>query len=118
MIIDINTGKIKENIPHGKDYRQWRSKLSDNDYSKIVEDLNSKIDGEEIHTAGWMPGSDWTGTAYEPIYNALGKNQQKAAMFFGLIVYTVFMDRPEKWGFGRFELEGKHIRSLTYFRLE
>lgn len=33
----------------------------------IEEALNSMIDGDRIHTAGWMPGGDWTGTPFQAI---------------------------------------------------
>lgn len=75
------------------------------------------IDGDGIHTSGWMPGTNWMGTVSEPIYHACKKNQTQAALFFGLIVYKVFMERPEAWACGRFVLNGKNIKSLTYFRV-
>ncbi len=36
----------------------------------MVTRINEPIDeaGSEIATAGWLPGSDWTGTAFEPVY--------------------------------------------------
>jgi len=27
------------------------------------------IDADEIHKAGWMPGYNWSGTVFEPIYS-------------------------------------------------
>ena len=110
-------GKRVTTLPHPKDYNTWRNRLSDADYEAIEDDLNRRIDAGDIHTAGWMPGSDWTDTVFEPIYHtACRKNITHAAMFFGLIVFNVFMDRPEKWIFGRFEKDGKDIGSITYFQ--
>ena len=80
-------------------------------------DLNNKINAADIHTAGWMPGKIWKGTVFEPILNKACKgNQTQAGLFFGIIVFKVFMDRPEKWICGRFEKDGKDIGSITYFR--
>ncbi|MCR8747223.1 hypothetical protein [Romboutsia lituseburensis] len=117
MIIDINTGKEKKGMPHSKNFYSWMKALPSIEYDKIVETLNDMIDGDEVHTAGWMPGSNWIGTVFEPIFLSLGKNEKKAALFFGLIVYKVFMDREDVWACGRFELNGKSIGSLTYFRV-
>jgi hypothetical protein len=68
--------------------------------------------------AGWMPGHDWTGTVFEPIYHACGRRVDTAALLFGLIVFKVFMYREDYWGCGRYEKDGKPIHSMTYFRLK
>lgn len=117
MIISIDTGRQKTRLPHSKDFYKWRKNISDTDYDIVVNELNSKINADEIHTAGWMPGHNWMGTVYESIYHACNENEIKAALFFGLIVYKVFMDRDDVWACGRFELNGKSIKSLTYFRV-
>lgn len=61
----------------------------------------------------------FTGTVYEPIYEACGKNVSQSGLFFGLIVFYILMNREDKvWGFGRFEKDGKQIASMTYFVLD
>ena len=63
-----------------------------------------------------LPGHDWTGTVYEPIYEACGRNVSQSGLFFGIIVFNLLMNRDDKvWGFGRFEKDGKQIASMTYF---
>ena len=63
-----------------------------------------------------MPGNDWAGTVYEPLYYACGRNETQSGLFFGLIVFKVLMERTDYvWGFGRFEKDGVAIRSMTYF---
>lgn len=53
---------------------------------------------------------------YQPIYElAAQRNPDLAAQLFGLLVFTVFMERPETWWTGRFELDGREIGSRTYF---
>ena len=74
MLYSIDTGKYITRIPHKSDFDRWMSKLSEDDYKKIKQELNSKINQKDINTAGWIPGHDWTGTVYEPIYEACGKN--------------------------------------------
>ncbi|MGN4425712.1 hypothetical protein ACTFQN_18000 [Bacillus cereus group sp. MYBK30-1] len=117
MIISVDTGKIKKKLPYQEEYEKWKVNLSSEDLKRITYVLNQMINEDEIHTSGWMPGSNWMGTVFEPIYHACNRNQTQAALFFGLIVYKVFMDREEIWACGRFDLHGKNIKSLTYFRV-
>ena len=119
MLYSIATGKYVTSVPHKKDFDRWMKNLSAEDYGKIEDALNEKIDQNDINTAGWLPGHDWTGTVFEPIYDACGKNVSQAGMFFGLIVFDLLMNREDKvWGFGRFEKDGKQIASMTYFVLQ
>jgi len=118
MIYSIEKGEFITKLPHEKDFKVWRKRIGDNDYNTIVDELNKRIDGDEVHTAGWMPGHDWTGTVFEPIYHACGRRIDTAALFFGLIVFKAFMDRDDYWGCGRYEKDGKPIHSMTYFRLK
>lgn len=118
VLYSIDSGKYVTSVPHKKEFEKWMKNLSIADYSKIEDTLNAKIDQNDINTAGWLPGHDWTGTVFEPIYNACGKNVTQAGMFFGLIVFELLMNRQDRvWGFGRFEKDGKQITSMTYFTL-
>ena len=118
MLFSIDTGKYVTRIPHKKDFDKWMSNLAEDDLVKIEDELNTKIDSNDINTAGWIPGHDWTDTVYEPIYEACNKNAVQAGMFFGLIVFNLLMNRPDRvWGFGRYEKDGKPIASMTYFIL-
>jgi hypothetical protein len=86
----------------------------------MVARINELIDasGAEIATAGWLPGSDWTGTPFEPIYTVAARNDfERSALFFGQLVWYVVMMRPEPWGSGRYQVDGRDIGSRTYFRL-
>lgn len=119
MLYSIDTGKYVKFLPHKRDFDRWKSHISDADYQKVVDAINEKIDENDINTAGWLPGNDWTGTVYEPLYYACGRNQTQSGMFFGLIVFETLMLREDKvWSFGRFEKDGVPIRSMTYFVLD
>ncbi len=118
MLYSVEEGKRIEFIPHEKDFRIWRSRLTDSEYQAIVDELNSRINKDEVHTSGWIPGSDWTGTVYKPIYSkaCLGDETQ-AGLCFGLFLWVVMMERPEWWSCGHYEKDGIPIKSLTYFRV-
>ena len=55
-------------IPYCQDFGQWPSRLADEQFESICNGLRGTIDGEDLHTAGWIPGNDWTGTTLHPTY--------------------------------------------------
>lgn len=111
------TSKIVSRPPYPKDLAIFESRLSREELSAINTWIDERIAGDEIHTAGWMPGRDWRGTVLEPIWTKSARgNETLAAQAFGLFVYVRFMKHPEDWISGRFELNGRDIGSRTYFR--
>ncbi|HST57787.1 MAG TPA: hypothetical protein VLK84_03795, partial [Longimicrobium sp.] len=107
MLISIDTGRPVSTIPHAKDYLAWRSRLTAGQYEAIVDELNTRIEAGEVHTSSWMPGANWQGTVFQPIYeDACNKNPNAAALFFGLILWNVMMERDDCWSYGRFEKDG------------
>jgi hypothetical protein len=81
--IDSAVTKIT-NIPHEKDYRRWRDLLNDDEYSAIQAALRAMIQGGEIHTSSWMPGSDRSETPFESIYTkACNYDEVASALCFG-----------------------------------
>lgn len=121
MLIDIDTGRVLGvPVKFKKDFDTLRSRLTLEQFQGAVTRINELIDGAggEIATAGWLPGSDWTGSPFEPLYTEAARlNYDIAARFFGLLVWYTVMDRPERWGSGRYEKDGKDIGSRTYFIL-
>ena len=104
--------------PHEAEFNLWRSRLTSNQVDAIRSELRNRIDGDEIHTAGWMPGNDWTGTVWEHIYtDACQYNVELSGYCFGLFVWQEIQEHPEAWSFGRYEKGGIPIDSLTYFRI-
>lgn len=117
MLFNIDTGKLVTKDPHKDNFKTWRDRLSDTEFNAIVNQLNSLIDKDEIHTSSWMPGNDWTGTVYEPIYTkACNCDENLSGMCFGLFVWYVFKERPDEWYHGKFENNGIPIGGMTYFR--
>ena len=105
-------------IPHEDDFRTWRSRLTQEEFRAIYDNLHSRISDSEIETSSWIPGSDWTGTVFQPIYEkACLCDFKAAAKFFGLILWHVVMKHDEDWSFGRYELNNVPIEGLTYFRI-
>ena len=118
MLYSIDSGSYIKSIPHQADYDRWRSGISDEEYMAIYEELDSRISASEIETSSWMPGRDWTGTVFQPIYeNACQYDVGAAAKFFGLILWHVVMEHEEVWSFGRYKFGHIPIEGLTYFRI-
>jgi hypothetical protein len=122
MLIDIETKQAIDDIPHEKDFRRWRRGLSDLQYDAITAELNDRIDNaladKQILTSSWIPGHDWSGTVFEPIYvNACDENADESGLCFGLFLWVALQQREEAWAFGRYEKNGVPIRGLTYFRV-
>jgi hypothetical protein len=113
-----NTRKLITQIPHQEEFAIWKSQLTSREIEEIKNALDEKIDSEKVHTSSWIPGSDWSGTPFLPIYSkACKQNEEASAKCFGLFVWEVFMEREEDWSFGRFEKNGMQIAGLTYFKI-
>src|SRR5437667_8971046 len=120
MLIDIASGNVVTKVPYRREFDVLRSRLSDAEFEAMVTRVNELIEqaGGEIATAGWLPGADWTGSPFEPIYTKAARGDfQRSALFFGQLVWYAVMERPERWASGRYDLDGKEIGSRTYFRL-
>ncbi len=119
MLYSLDRLQKVTTIPHRKEFDVWTKRLTAREMKDITDELDRLIDGSEIQTSSWMPGSDWSGTVFLPIWEkACGRNVDAAAQCFGLILWKVMMDRPEHWSFGRYKLSDVPIRGLTYFRID
>jgi hypothetical protein len=119
MLYSIEDNTIINYIPHLREYNIWRNLLLDHEYSAIVAEINKRISGKKVQTSCWIPGSNWSGTVWEPIYTkaCLGIKED-SGLSFGLFVWVVMMERPETWAFGKYKKDGFDIRGLTYFQVE
>ncbi len=105
MLYSLDRFQQITTVPHEREFRVWTSRLSLSEMKAIKEELNRRVDSGEVHTSSWMPGADWTGTVFQPIWEkACLKNVEAAAKCFGLILWQVMMERPELWSFGRYKL--------------
>ncbi|GJQ61155.1 MAG: hypothetical protein SCALA702_02080 [Melioribacteraceae bacterium] len=117
MLFEIETGKRVNIMYHSKEFELWKNRLSKKEFDDIIENLESMIDRDEIHTSSWMPGSNWEGTVYEPIYTkSCNEDKNLSGLCFGLFVWYVFLNRQDEWYFGKFNKNGFPINGMTYFR--
>ena len=119
MLYSIDTQSKIESIPYSRNYNKWRSRLTDDEYNAIFDELMSRISDSQIKTSSWIPGADWRGTVFQPIYDkACNQDENASAKFFGLILWDVFMKHDVIWSFGRYKLNEVPIAGLTYFRID
>lgn len=121
MLINVETNEPIDDIPPSRrqNFDIWRSRLTEQESQAIMTRLDDMIETGDIHTSSWMPGSDWTDTPFQVIYEkACRQNFDQAAMCFGLFVWLAFINRPERWASGRYEKDGAPIGGMTYFRVD
>jgi len=119
MLYSIDSNSYVWTIPHREDFDIWRCRLPDDEYDAITAELASRLVGDEIQTAHWIPEGDWSGTIFAPIYTTACRLDSKAAeKFFGLILWSLLIEHEAVWGFGRYTKDSIQIdEGLTYFRL-
>ena len=129
MLRDFDGGKPGlpvTQVYFAQQYAVWQSRL--NRYQPLAfPSIWHEIDGhfstaalhpsKQLLTMTWIPGPDWTGTVYDPIYYALAMSHDASAKFLGLIFMDVAIHRDEWWGSGHYELRGEAITGRTYFLL-
>ena len=101
-LYSVDSQRYVDTIPHPENFELWRARLTSEQFDAICRELRSMIDGNEIHTAGWMPGSNWIGTSWEPIYTDACLRSREASGYC----------------FGRYKKDGMPIVGMTYFRLD
>ena len=120
-IMDLNSGAAVSGVlargDRGKMYHLAVSRLSNTELIDIRHALDSRIAGSRIETASWIPGSDWRGSAYQPIYEKAARfNADMAALMFGLFVWEAFERHHLDWYTERFSMGGEEDRFRVYFR--
>lgn len=114
--------KMVTKVPYDHMNRPIINRIPPHYLVAIIDEINNRINAvcntpNELITAGWIPGNDWTGTVWEPIYFAAKMDHDRAGMVFGALVFEAIMNRPEDWSFGKYQVDGRNIGSNTYFRI-
>lgn len=118
MIYSLNAEKFLYSIPYIEQYNLCRANLREEDYEAITAHLNKFVEETQIQTSSWIPGANWEGTVFEPIYSdACFCDPNLSAKFFGQLLWEVIMNDEKVWTFGRYEKDGIPIDGLTYFVL-
>lgn len=87
-------------------------------YINVAEALNEYIDSvpkDNPIFSSFVPGSDWTGTPYQPLYFACNQNKEHSGWLFGLILWQIMINRSDSWIFKPSDKDDD-ILGTTYFR--
>jgi hypothetical protein len=122
-IRDLSSGKAITGVlsrgDRGRSYDLLCSRLSSEELCSIRDTLDQRIEGKRIETSAWIPGSDWSGTVYHPIWEkGARKNHELSGMMFGLLVWEAFERHPDDWYTERFSMGGDEDRFRVYFKAE
>ena len=113
-------GKSMNGVPHKQAFDACCRKMSIQDVDAIMQELDRlfteahQSPGNEFLVSSWIPGHDWTGTVFQPIYVASDYDTERAAQNFGLFVWSAAMEHDEKWAFYR--CEKLKVPGMTYFK--
>lgn len=102
------------------DYHRWCAALAAIDphrLDQVKAAINAYIDGKDYFRASFIPGSDWTGTIFEPLYDACNQSWDNSRWFFGLIAWEAVTERDDDWAFLQPEL-GDPLISKEYCRIQ
>jgi hypothetical protein len=121
MLVQIDgNGDLKDitALPHKADFDRWRAGLTDTEYDAIRDEIDRRVGDQEVNVSSFLPGADWSGTPFWPIYASAGNRDFDAARkFFGLLVWEYMMNRDDAWSFGRYDIRGVAVEGLVYFRV-
>ena len=118
MLYNLNDEPMTT-LPHADDYQLWRSNISDNDYDRIVADINTfvdNIDDQQSFISSYLPGQLWGSTPCQPLLDACGQSREQAGLFFGLIVWEAIKARNDEWYFKPADREDRDFMGKVYWR--
>lgn len=118
MLVDIHHAeKPVTRHPHEDHMRLIRQRAGDR-YLAMMEALDLKVHDKQVATSSWMPPpGDWLRTPFAPLAEIAAGDRDLSGRLFGCLVWQHFMDRPERWAFGRYEKNGEAIGGITYFQV-
>jgi len=122
MLVQIDgNGNARQidSTPYRVDYDRWRAGLTDAEHDAIMLEIERRMGEKEIESASFIPGKDWTGTPFWPIYaSACNQDFDAARKFFGLLVWEYIRGREDCWSFGRYDVRNVAVEGLIYFRVK
>jgi hypothetical protein len=80
---NCNIGKEENSIPSKlrRELDHCKHVMGRSAVDAVLDKLNEVLARGEIHTSGWIPGSDWTSTAFQPIWIAARQLPRFCACF-------------------------------------
>lgn len=114
MLFDIEGFQITS-IPHKVDYDRWMNGITQDQHDKVIETIHKAIDGKDIFNASFIPGAEWEGTPFMPLYEACDRDVTNAAYFYGILCWLAVQSHSDEWICYK-NSESNIGRGWTYFR--
>ena len=89
-------GKLIHTIPHKDKYDFIQAQLTQAQEDTIIEEIHRKIADVEIFSASFLPGSNWTGTPFQCLYD-ICENQQEAGYLYGIMCWIAVQKHGDEW---------------------
>lgn len=101
MLRDAITGREITSVYDPVEFKLLQARLPQEGLDRIVTELVRQLDevlvGGTI-SASWIPGHDWVGTIYMPIYEKVGRQDEKlSALFFGTLMQDTVIHHKSWW---------------------
>jgi hypothetical protein len=118
MILDIDTKKSITRQPHPPTWRLLEARLTRAERENIIDAITERIgEDDEIKVAAFMPGSDWTDTPFQIIFEKAARNNfELAGLMFGLLAWEAFKRHPDEWLTLKTTFSGRDVENRVYFR--
>jgi hypothetical protein len=121
MLEEAITGRRIDVVPHLKEFERRRSRLTSAEFDAVLDALTLKLEetpvGKSI-SASWIPGADWTGTVYMPLYaKACGHDFVAAALFFGSVMKWAVIHHDSHWRSNK-QPKAKNDPDSVYWRVD
>lgn len=86
---------------HETKFAAWCSRLSYEQITAIRAALQKELSSRTSFVSSEIPGSDWAGTPYQPIYDHACQGDFKESGYcFGVFVWEAAQIHPGKWRVG------------------
>lgn len=117
-------GALQDDSAHKDFHNRIKKNMTQGEYDAIMKALAIEFDKAAAKNenrcvvSSWVPGSDWTGTVYEPIYNACDKEEyptESAKYMFGNMVWRAAIAHRETWIFVKPPKDDDGPLGIKYF---
>ncbi len=112
-------GKELTNMPHQAEYDRWMRNLSHEEHRGVISAIHTVLDDARDNNkpvySSYIPGSDWEGTAYWPIYIACQENRDASRLFYGQLCWEAVQEHEDDWVVINQKRDDDHPGGKIYF---
>ncbi len=118
MLYSVESQTVVDRMPYQRQLGRWMIRLTSGEKEAIERSLRAHIADGQLAMGGVIPGINWEGAPFAPIWRVCKQTTITANLCVALWVYDMMLRDEAWWGFRENENEGESLESLTYFRLD